>query len=145
MKKIIFGVLAIIALFSLVACGDKKEEKATVTDVPRVQEEVKLEPTPIEEPIDSGDITINVISDLANAKILGESKELTDKELPTEIKPLAELFNSGDYISLDTISALYVKSDYTKEEFDILHDYVLLYSEKDGDKIVTQTWLSKSI
>lgn len=101
---------------------------------------VKSAITNIENSVSSGDIVINHISDLASRKLAVESKEIKVGELPQEVKYLAEMM-SGDF-KLSMMSAIYAKSDYNKDEFDLLHDYSFFYVEEENEEKSVKITLS---
>lgn len=80
----------------------------------------------------ANNIKINEIQNMASAKIMAESKLIEKDELPAELIKLTNV--AGNEASM--ITELYTKSDLTKEEFDLLHDYVLSYfNEEENQRI----------
>jgi len=80
----------------------------------------------------ASNIKINEIQNLASAKIMADSKLIEKNDLPIELIGLTNV--AGNEASM--ITALYTKSDITKEEFDVLHDYVLnFFNDEQSIKI----------
>ena len=125
MGKILLGVLTTIFLSGLVACDN--QGVITENQIPSIENQT------ISEKNDS--IVINEIEGMAHAKLMVESKDILKEELPKEVKYLADNLITGE-IPLSMISAYYTKSDYEKDEYDILHDYVLLFCDENSNKSV---------
>lgn len=79
-------------------------------------------------------VSINNIEDLIMTKLLVDSKELTKEDLEDDLSFMKD-FNIADN-KLDTIFAYYTKGDTSKEEFNVLHDYVFMYSNQENTKNV---------
>ena len=82
-----------------------------------------------ETDVEVKNIKINKIENMAFAKIMAESKDIKKEELPKEIANLTNL-NSNE---ASIISAVYTKTDYSKDEFDLLHNYVIYFFNEDND------------
>ena len=80
------------------------------------------------------DITVNELSDIACTKLLAESKVIEKAELPGNMANLAEI-DAPEGVELSMITEVYTKSDLSKEDFDVLHDYSFLFSD-DGNRVI---------
>ena len=120
MNKIKFLVMAVLVVFSAIlmtACGEKTTSNSKDNTISK-----------------ANDVIINDIDVMANAKILADSKVIDKEELPAEIKYIAYIKVAN--LNLDMISQVYTKSDSSKEEFDVLHDYNFLFlNEENSAKI----------
>ena len=111
-SRIIFWVGLVILLSVLVGCNQTQEEVHERSLSPSV--------------IDNNEIVINEITDMSFTKLLAESKVIEKEDLPSELKHIAEAVMPA---KLEMITAIYTKSDYMSEEFDVLHDYSFLFSD----------------
>ena len=75
-------------------------------------------------------IRINEIQNMASTKLMVDSKVIDKGDLPSELAKITNI--DGNEVS--SIFAYYTKSDYTKEEFDLLHDYVLVFTDEENHK-----------
>ena len=75
-------------------------------------------------------IRINEIQNMASTKLMVDSKVIDKGDLPSELAQITNI--DGNEVS--SIFAYYTKSDYTKEEFDLLHDYVLVFDDEETHK-----------
>ena len=111
MKKInlmkVFVCMLVVTI-GLVGCGPKSQEQNDVGD-------------------NASGIKINKIENLAHAKLMAESMDITKEELPEELLSLANL-NGKEPEYIVTLST---KTDPSSEEFDLLHDYVLYFRDEE--------------
>ena len=89
----------------------------------------------------ASNIKINEIQNLASAKIMADSKLIEKNDLPIELIGLTNV--AGNEASM--ITALYTKSDITKEEFDVLHDYVLNFFNDEQSMKISATKEEKTL
>lgn len=77
-------------------------------------------------------IKINAIQNYASAKLNVDSKVIEKEELPEELASLTKV----NGLDASFIQTYYTKSDITRDEFDMLHDYVLLYFDETSNKTI---------
>ena len=111
--KIIF-LVSLMLLCVLFAGCDKQQDVTPASD------------TPSGTNATDNPIVINEIDDIAFTKLMAESKVIEKEELPEELAHVADLSTPAE---LYMISTIYTKSDMTKEDFDVLHDYAFLFSD----------------
>lgn len=80
----------------------------------------------------ANNIRINQIQNIAATKLMVDSRMIEKEDLPSELGDISNV--GGSEASM--VSAYYTKSDYSKEEFDVLHDYVLLFITEGTNKVV---------
>ena len=92
MKKLLFGILAVIVVFSLVACGEKPEEPVTSGEVvvePVVETSGEVEPVaPVEESgeqIGVGNTDASMVA-LALERYYMDSSDEIEEVIPTNIR-----------------------------------------------------------
>lgn len=112
MKKLVFGVLAVVAVFSLVACG-QKEEIDVVAPVIKVDGPVTNIAKPVEEEqVGVGNTDEGMVVLVLEQHYKGEFPDVVEEVIPTRIKVYSE-----DEIANDP-----PLSDYTINEGDIVFD-----------------------
>ena len=112
MKKLLLCVVVLALAIGLCACnGEKKNEQP-----------------------EGDSIKINEIETLASAKILANSEVIEKDKLPEKLQYIVDL-GEHEGVRNTMISGVYTKSDYSKEEYDILHDYSFLFGDDDQKSI----------
>ena len=126
MKRVnLFFILSVVLLVC-VACNSKTPEESTAP-------QTSAEETSVTEAEETSSYNINIITDMASAKLMVDSREVTEEELPSDIRFLASLPIG---MKLSYQNAYYTKSDYSSDAYDVLHDYVFGYFDEENDKSI---------
>lgn len=119
MKKVLLGIIAIVAMFSLVACGEKNEviiDDAELNESQDIVEVVTPTPTPVieepEEQVGVGNTDEGMIALVIEQHYLSEFPDVVEEVVPTRIKVYTE----------EEIAEDESLKDYTINEGDIVFD-----------------------
>ena len=119
MKKLLLGILAVMLVFALVACGAQKEEEKPVEVVP-VNEDVTPVVEPVEEPaaeepseeVGVGNTDASMVALVLEQHFKNEYPGVVEEVVPTNIK----------VYTADEIAADELLSSYELNEGDIMFD-----------------------
>lgn len=118
MKKVLLGIIAVITMLSLVACGEKKEvvEETTTTEpVEEVVEEVASiieEPEESGEPVGVGNTDEGMVALVLEQHFKNAFPNVVEEVVPTSIK----VYTSEEIAEIEALK------DYTINEGDIVFD-----------------------